>query len=185
MPDYKLTRYRLGLLDTIPQSPTPGFTRSRQPTSGTSGISPSHSLSKSSSSSTSPTKSIFPGLTALPVRVSAPAVPETSTVSALGIKSPDDEEQGGRARRELSVIDEREGGLGREEERADLVGVVGAGGDDEDGIVSKETDSPSSPSGSLDPANLVSRPDLIITSTSADTEDAGTTESSTTVDSVT
>ncbi|KAI9632553.1 uncharacterized protein MKK02DRAFT_40858 [Dioszegia hungarica] len=89
----------LGMMDSIPQSPTPGFSRTRS--------SPSHSASASTSGNASPSRSaVFAPLT--PVAV--PARAETSTVSALGISSPDDGV--GRARRELSVIDEREVALG-------------------------------------------------------------------------
>jgi hypothetical protein len=72
-------------------------------------------MSASTSGSASPSRSgVFAPLTALPV----PARAETSAVSALGITSPD--EGTGRARRELSVIDETGAGSWTREEREDV-----------------------------------------------------------------
>lgn len=75
------------MLDSVPQSPTPALTRT--PTSPPPGrVSPSKSLAA----------------TITPAR----AETATFTISALGISSPET----GRARRELSVIDERSAGGG-------------------------------------------------------------------------
>lgn len=92
-------------MDSIPQSPTPGFSRNSR-------MSPSKSPipSASTSGNASPSRS---GVFAPMTTVSVPARAETSAVSALGITSP--EEAKGRARRELSVIDESGAGSWREE----------------------------------------------------------------------
>jgi len=91
-PDWVMLTGRLGMLDSTPQSPTPGLSR----TQSMSGVATPDRL----------TAKTVP----FPTSFISPSRPETSSVSALGENgwSDDEEDRKDRVRRELSVIDEGE-----------------------------------------------------------------------------
>lgn len=111
------------MIDSSPKSPRPGL--SRTPTSGTS-------TPDKRSSVVSP----------FPTTIISPSRPEMSSIMALGESRWLDEGEGeGRARRELSVIDERDGNsviIKDVTEEADQDGARGA--DEIDGQTEREDD---------------------------------------------
>ena len=98
--------YRLGLMDSTPPTPGPGTSQGDSP----------------SSSSPTPGRASARKSVPFPAATPSPSKPETSSISAIGFHgsswSEDESTDEGRAKRELSVIEERDTNSIADDERS-------------------------------------------------------------------
>lgn len=151
------------MLDSTPQSPNPGLSRTHSSPATVS-------VASSSTPGTSSPLKPAPFLTT----ISSPSKAETSQISAMGESGwvdDEDESRGGRARRELSVIDEQASNYAKDSEETEThateeaLGTQGvteegdrAVADVEDGAEENQQPSPSTPGGVVEedsPADAV------------------------------